>query len=187
MNEQPDLDQDLWVFAYGSLMWKPGFEYVARKRARLDGYRRGFCMWSIHHRGTEENPGLVLALDPEPDASCEGIALHVAGERRAEVLDYLRARELVSSAYLERFETITLDDGQSVQAVAYVMDQSHVQYTGALSLAQQADVIARSVGGMGRNDAYLFATLEHLNEMGCPDPEMAEIARLVRLSKGDTS
>jgi len=184
MDEQPDVTADLWVFAYGSLMWKPGFEYQERRRARLDGYRRGFCMWSIHHRGTQEAPGLVLALDPEAEASCEGIALRVGPERRDAVLAYLRARELISSAYIERFETLVLDDGRTVEAVAYVMDTSHAQYTGALSLQRQAEVIARSVGGMGPNDAYLYATLEHLTEMGCPDQEMEELVRLVRGLKG---
>jgi len=180
MDEQLNLDGDLWVFAYGSLMWKPGFEFVESRRARLDGYRRGFCMWSIHHRGSVEDPGLVLALDPDANASCEGIALRVGSHARVEVLTYLRERELISSAYLERFETVVLEDGAAVEAVAYVMDPSHEQYTGALSLETQAEVIARSVGGMGPNDEYLFATLTQLNKMGCPDPEMEEIARLVR-------
>lgn len=184
MNEQPNLPRDLWVFAYGSLMWKPGFEFVERRRARLNGYRRGFCMWSIHHRGSVEEPGLVLALDPEDKASCEGIALRVSPDRSDHVLGYLRERELISSAYLERFEMISLDDGRSVEAVAYVMDRAHEQYTGALSLERQAEVIARSVGGMGPNDEYLYSTLSHLNEMGCPDAEMEEIARLVRSIKG---
>jgi len=105
----------------------------------------------------------------------------VAPDARTTVLEYLRARELISSAYIERFETIQLEDGRSVEAVAYVMDRSHEQYTGALTLEHQAEVIARSVGGMGPNDEYLYSTLEHLNQMGCPDPEMEEIARLVRM------
>lgn len=185
MDEQPDATSDLWVFAYGSLMWKPGFDYLESQRARLDGYRRGFCMWSIHHRGSVEDPGLVLALDPEAGASCEGIAFRVGPDGRDAVLEYLRARELISSAYLERFETVALEGGGAVEAVAYVVDQSHAQYTGALSLEDQADVIARSAGGMGRNDEYLFATLQQLREMGCPDPEMEQIAQLVRGLKGE--
>lgn len=180
MEQEPPKTDDLWVFAYGSLMWKPGFDVAERARARLDGYRRGFCMWSIHHRGTIDEPGLVLALDPDPDASCEGMGLRVEREDRDAVLAYLRERELVSSAYLEHFERIALSDGRQVEAVVYVMDTGHTQYTGTLSLSHQAEVIARSVGGMGPNDAYLFATLDHLTQMGCPDAEMEEIARLVR-------
>lgn len=178
---------DLWVFAYGSLMWKPGFDYVERRRARLDGYHRGFCMWSIHHRGSEDNPGLVLALDPKDGASCEGVALRVDRSEADDVLAYLRARELISSAYLERFVPTHLDDHRVVQSVAYVMDQTHVQYTGALSLDAQAEVIARSVGGMGRNDEYLYATVEQLAEIGCPDADMEALAHRVRELNGPTT
>lgn len=173
----------LWVFAYGSLMWKPGFDYAASSRARLDGYRRSFCMWSIHHRGTQENPGLVLALDPDEDAGCEGVAFQVPSETRTDVLRYLRERELISSAYQERLETIRLADGQEVQALAYVMNRDHVQYTGQMTAAEKAAIIARSSGGMGPNDEYLFSTLSHLRDMGCPDPEMEEIARLIQRAK----
>ncbi|EYD77557.1 Cation transport protein chaC [Rubellimicrobium mesophilum DSM 19309] len=76
---------DLWVFAYGSLLWDPGFEPAEAVRARLDGWRRSFCMWSHMFRGSEEAPGLVLALDADPQASCEGLALRVdpAGKRRS--------------------------------------------------------------------------------------------------------
>lgn len=181
MTQATSQSSDLWVFAYGSLMWKPGFDFVERRRARLDGYHRGFCMWSIHHRGSEENPGLVLALDPKEGASCEGVALRVDVKAADEVLNYLRERELISSAYLERFVSAHLDDGRVVQSVAYVMDQNHVQYTGALSLDRQAEVIARSIGGMGRNDEYLYSTVTQLAEIGCPDSDMEELAKRVRL------
>lgn len=180
MSEKIAKTEDLWVFAYGSLMWKPGFDVAERARARIDNYRRHFCMWSIHHRGTVENPGLVLALDPAPGSSCEGIALRVPAAQRAPVLEALRERELISSAYVEVFETAVLEDGRNVEAVAYVMDQSHEQYTGALPLERQAEIIARSHGGMGANDDYLFSTISHLHEIGCPDAEMDEVARLVR-------
>ena len=180
MNVQPDpTAAELWVFAYGSLMWKPGFQFAERRRARLDGYRRSFCMWSIHHRGSRENPGLVLALDRHPDFSCEGIAYRIKDEERSATVTYLRERELISSAYQERFETIQLDDETTVNALAYVMNTSHEQYTGDLPLETQARVIANAVGGMGPNDEYLFSTINHLDEMGCPDPEMEQIAALV--------
>ena len=110
-------DADLWVFGYGSLMWNPGFEYDRRELATLTGYARTFCMWSIHHRGTPEHPGLVLALDPHEDAECHGLGFRVPGLHRARTLDYLRERELVSSAYVERMLPLRLADGEEVEAV----------------------------------------------------------------------
>ena len=91
----------MWVFGYGSLVWNPGFEPVEKVIATLPGYARSFCMRSIHHRGTEEAPGLVLALDAHEGAACTGVALRVAEDQEAAVLDYLRERELISSAYIE--------------------------------------------------------------------------------------
>ena len=163
-----------------SLMWRPGFDHVGRVRARMDGFRRAFCMWSIHYRGTEDRPGLVLALDPEPGASCEGIGYEVSAEARDTVLDYLRERELVSYAYNETWHEMELADGRRVKAVTYVMNQTHAQYCGRIGLENQADIIARSAGTMGPNSDYLFSTVAHLQEMGCPDPEMEALERAVR-------
>lgn len=171
---------DLWVFAYGSLMWKPGFDVAEQRRARIDGYTRRFCMWSIHHRGTQTDPGLVLALDPEEGGNCEGLGLRVEAANVQAVISYLRERELISSAYVEVTTPITLDDGSQVPALAYVMNQDHEQYTGPLPLETQAEVIARSTGGMGPNDEYLYSTVAHLDEMGCPDAELTSLATQVR-------
>lgn len=185
MKQESDDTGPLWVFAYGSLMWRPGFDHVGRVRARMDGFRRAFCMWSIHYRGTEDRPGLVLALDPEPGASCEGIGYEVAPDRRGAVLDYLRERELVSYAYNETWHEMALADGRRVQAVAYVMNQTHAQYCGRIPLEAQAEIIAQSAGTMGPNADYLFSTVAHLQEMGCPDPEMEALERAVRVRLGE--
>src|SRR5690606_30823647 len=91
---------DFWVFGYGSLIWRPGFEHVEARRARLNGYRRSLCIYSFVHRGTPERPGLVLGLDR--GGSCVGLAFRVRGEQRDAVIEYLRARELVTNVYLER-------------------------------------------------------------------------------------
>ena len=92
----------MWVFGYGSLLWNPGFRYSRKEIARLDGYRRSFSMRSIHHRGTAENPGLVLALSTDRKSFCDGLAFEVAQGKELATLEYLRGRELVSSAYLEK-------------------------------------------------------------------------------------
>ncbi|NIY80613.1 gamma-glutamylcyclotransferase [Celeribacter sp. HF31] len=169
-----------WVFGYGSLMWNPGFAFVERRPATLSGYARTFCMWSIHHRGTPEKPGLVLALDEDEGAQCRGLAFRVAPEAAAETLAYLRERELVSSAYLEREVILRLEDGREETALAYVVDAEHAQYTGALSLERQAEVIAAAVGGRGPNSEYLFSTALHLAELGMEDMELTELSEMVR-------
>ncbi len=170
----------MWVFGYGSLLWDPGFEVARTSVATLADYARSFCMRSIHHRGTVAEPGLVLALDRVAGATCQGLALAVAPGQEARTLDYLRERELISSAYLERILPVTLQDGQPVEAVTYVIDPEHVQYCGGLALEEQARIIARAVGGRGPNTEYLFNTTEHLAEIGLRDPDLDWLAERVR-------
>jgi cation transport protein ChaC len=167
----------MWVFGYGSLMWDPGFEVAERSIARLNGYARSFCMWSIHHRGTEENPGLVLALDEQDLSFCDGLALAIAPENKAETLAYLRERELISSAYLEKFLKIDLTDGRQVEAVTYVIDVDHVQYCGGLPLEKQRDVISSAIGGKGHNVEYLVNTASHLEALGIQDLDLQWLSK----------
>ncbi|MBZ0122660.1 MAG: gamma-glutamylcyclotransferase [Roseovarius sp.] len=162
----------MWVFGYGSLLWNPGFDPVERAVARLPGYHRSFCMRSIHHRGTVENPGLVLALDAAIDAHCVGLGLRVAPGDEEVVLADLRERELISSAYLERRLRIALSDGRDVEALTYVVDPQHVQYCGGLPLEEQARIIAGATGGRGPNTEYLINTTRHLQEIGIDDPDL---------------
>lgn len=170
----------MWVFGYGSLLWNPGFEVAEGVIGTLPGYARSFCMRSIHHRGTEEKPGLVLALDRQPDHACTGMALRVAPGQEAHTLDYLRERELISSAYVEKTLDVTLCDDRVVSAVVYVVDEDHAQYCGGLPLEEQAQIIARAVGGRGPNTEYLYNTAEHLAEIGLQDPDLEWLNRRVR-------
>ncbi len=172
---------NMWVFGYGSLIWNPGFETEERTIARLPGYARTFCMRSIHHRGTTEQPGLVLALDEYEGHVCEGVALRVPGGQEEAVLAYLRERELISSAYLEKRLQVILADGRIEEALAYVVDPDHVQYCGGLDLEEQARIIASAHGGMGPNHEYLMNTQSHLTELGIHDPEIDWLARRVRV------
>ena len=170
----------MWVFGYGSLLWEPGFAFTERVMARLDGWHRSFCMRSIHHRGTEAEPGLVLALDAAHGAACEGVAFAVAPGHQAETLAYLRERELISSAYLEKVLPLRLGDGRQVEAVTYVIDPDHVQYCGGLPLEEQAQIIARARGGRGENRDYLWNTAAHLNDLGIADAELDWLSARVR-------
>jgi glutathione-specific gamma-glutamylcyclotransferase len=169
-----------WVFGYGSLIWHPGFAFADKRQARLRGYRRAFCMRSIHYRGTPDDPGLVLALDRDAAASCVGVAYHVAPHAAEATLGDLRARELVSDAYDEARLTVELDGGRAVEALAYVSNPAHVQYCGGLSLEAQAEVIARAAGPSGPNADYLLNTVESLEALGLHDAELVALAALVR-------
>lgn len=169
----------MWVFGYGSLLWNPGFDVAEEIMATLPGWSRSFCMRSIHHRGSEAEPGLVLALDAAPGAHCAGVALRVAPGTEDATLAYLRERELISSAYLEKMLDLTLADGREVTAVTYVIDPDHVQYCGGLPLEEQAQIIAHATGGRGPNSDYLFNTAQHLAALGVADPDLDWLSRRV--------
>lgn len=169
----------MWVFGYGSLLWNPGFSVAEQQLATLDGYARSFCMRSIHHRGTPEEPGLVLALDAARSARCHGVALRVAEAEAEDTLAYLRERELVSSAYLERVLTVSLADGRNVDSLVYIVDPDHVQYCGGIPLEDQAQIMAQAVGGRGPNAEYLHNTASHLSALGIEDADLNWLSRRV--------
>lgn len=173
---------DFWVFGYGSLMWRPGFAHVETRRARLMGFRRSLCVYSWVHRGTREAPGLVLGLDR--GGSCVGMAFRVPESLGDEVLAYLRERELVTNVYLERRLSIRLDDGTPAQAVCYIVDRGHEQYAGYLDEQHAAALVHRSSGVSGKNDDYLFSTLDHMRALGIRDRWMEEVGRLARHPAG---
>ena len=174
-----------WVFAYGSLLWNPGFTVAEQAFATLGDFSRSFCMRSIHHRGTPEHPGLVLALDAASGFVCRGVALRMADGDRAGALRTLRERELVSSAYIERVLPLTLDDGRGVEALTYVVDRNHAQYCGSLPLREQAEIIARSRGRRGSNADYLSNTVGKLDELGLRDETLDWLdARVAEINCG---
>lgn len=172
------MTERLWVFGYGSLIWNPCFPVERQVVARLDGWHRSFCMWSIHYRGTEDAPGLVLALDAAPGASCAGIAFLVTAGAEEAAMAELRARELVSSAYLETTVAVQGPEG-AIDCIAYVIDPAHRQYCGGMALADQAAVIAGATGLMGPNRDYLHNTVLHLDQLGIPDEDLHQLARMV--------
>ncbi len=174
----------LWVFGYGSLIWNPGFPVAERRVARLDGWHRSFCMSSIHHRGTPEAPGLVLALDVAPDSYCDGIAFRVETGSEEATIAYLRERELISSAYVETRQRLQFHDGPAQgDVLTYVIDRDHEQYLGGMPLEDQAQIIAQAVGGRGPNDEYLLQTASHLASLGLADPDLDWLVERVQQLK----
>jgi cation transport protein ChaC len=166
--------QDLWVFGYGSLMWRPGFAFRERRGARIRGYHRSLCVLSHVHRGTPDRPGLVLGLDR--GGSCRGVAFRVAERDVLDTIAYLRAREQATSVYLERHVAARLDDGRLVRALAYVVDRAHGQYAGRLPDDRLVGLVRQGIGKSGANPDYVRSTHAHLIEMGVTDPILARLA-----------
>ncbi|HEX2725705.1 MAG TPA: gamma-glutamylcyclotransferase [Beijerinckiaceae bacterium] len=169
-----ETSDDLWVFGYGSLMWRPGFPFVERHRAQLHGYHRSLCIFSHVHRGTPDAPGLVLGLDR--GGRCRGIAFRVAADEVDATRTYLREREQITGVYLERHVRVHLDDGRRVAALTFVADRRHPQYAGRLPEADLMRLVRQGVGLSGANPDYVRATHEHLIEIGVSDPILARIA-----------
>jgi glutathione-specific gamma-glutamylcyclotransferase len=165
---------DLWVFGYGSLMWRPGFPHVERQPALVSGYHRALCVLSHVHRGTPERPGLVLGLDR--GGRCRGLAFRVAAGDVEETIAYLRAREQVTGVYRERRLPVRLADGRSVTALTYVVDRRHGQYAGRLDPPDLLRLVRQGVGRSGANPDYVTATFAHLTEMGVSDPVLERLA-----------
>ena len=170
-------DGDVWVFGYGSLMWRPGFQYHAVEPALLRGYHRAFCVYSVRYRGTAECPGLVLGLDR--GGSCRGRAFGIAAAHAEKALAYLDRRELVTGVYERRALPVELPN-RRVTAYAYVVDRAHRQYVRKLSLDEAAEVISRGCGDAGDNRDYLENAVAHLDALGIDDSPAHRLMRVVR-------
>jgi cation transport protein ChaC len=171
---------DLWVFGYGSLMWRPGFDFVERVEARLIGAHRALCVYSFVHRGTPERPGLVLGLDH--GGACRGIAFRVAAARRAETVAYLRAREQVTMVYREFMRQIRLRTApeRQVTALCYMVDRGHPQYAGRLPLDQQLHLVRQGHGMSGHNRDYVVDTVTALEQLGYRETELHLLAERLK-------
>ncbi len=174
-HENQRRDGDFWVFGYGSLMWRPGFDFIESALAHVQGYHRSLCIFSHVHRGTPERPGLVLGLDH--GGSCQGVAFRVAAARREATLAYLRERELVTSVYLEKNLTVEFSEGVQVSALTYVVDRAHPQYAGRLPVEEIIRLVSGARGAFGDNPAYVRNTYEHLLRQGIHDEELATVTR----------
>ena len=173
---------DLWVFGYGSLMWRPGFPYVFRCKATLAGWRRSLCVYSHVYRGTPSAPGLVFGLDS--GGVCEGVAFRVRAALKEATIRYLREREQVTSVYLERMVSATLETGERVEALVYVADRLHPQYAGRLGREAELKIVRAARGQSGDNARYIIETQDHLAALGVRDADLEWLAeRLRRIEK----
>jgi cation transport protein ChaC len=170
---------ELWVFAYGSLMWRPGFLSEEVAHAKLVGWRRSFCIYSRFHRGSPRRPGLVLGLDR--GGMCEGLAYRVAAANAAATLAYLRDREQIGSVYREALVPVTLMTGErpEVLALAFLVERAHPSYAGTLPLGEQAQLIRGAAGRSGNNIDYLLSTLAHLGDLHIRERGLERLLTLV--------
>src|SRR5262245_33360156 len=171
---------DLWVFGYGSLMWRPGFAFIEQVEARLVGAHRALCVYSFFHRGTPERPGLVLGLDR--GGTCRGVAFRVAASDRAATIAYLRAREQVTAVYRETVRRIWLKRSpeQAVPALTYVVDRAHPQYAGRLSRERQLHLVRQGHGQSGANRDYVIATVTAMEALGIRESELHLLAECIK-------
>ncbi len=168
---------DIWVFAYGSLMWNPIIRVEETCKARIYGYHRSFCLWLISGRGTPDYPGLMLALDY--GGSCAGLVHRVHGSRVEAELDLLWMREMIGGHYVPIWTNTHTPRG-ILPSIAFVIDRTHRQYAGKLNKTQIARRIAIAEGRMGTNRSYLFDTVRQLDALGVSDGPIHELEQLVR-------
>ena len=176
----------LWVFAYGSLMWRPGFPFNLQSPAHLTGVHRALCVYSILHRGTPSSPGLVLGLDE--GGECRGVAFRVEPGAENDTVAYLRQREQVTEVYLETYREISLSNGsgRKVMALTFLADRTHAQYAGALDVEAQLRIVRACRGQAGANIDYVLNTVEHLEALGTHDPALFALADHLRSESDET-
>jgi cation transport protein ChaC len=165
----------VWVFGYGSLMWKPGFATPETKPARLQGWHRALCIYSEHYRGTPNKPGLILGL--LPGGSCRGLAHRLPRAGYAAVRRYLWTREIDNDGvYEEAIRPVHLADGRVVSALVYLADRRHRQFAGKLAAATAVKLVRQGRGATGSNLAYVRNTVAHLRELGLQDRALEALA-----------
>lgn len=164
----------VWIFGYGSLVWRPAFEYVERQPARIEGFMRRFWQGSTDHRGVPGAPGRVVTLLPAPGVWCTGAAYCVAPERVGAVLAGLDVRE--KGGYQRQRLPLFLHDGRVIpDGLVYRATPENDDYLGAASVAAIAAQIVSSRGPSGENLEYLLRLGAALREMGTPDPHVEDL------------
>lgn len=167
--------EDVWLFAYGSLIWNPAIHTAEKRVARIEGWHRAFCLSTPLGRGTVENPGLTLGLDS--GGSCAGVGLRIAEDVLEQELTLLWRREMLSGAYVPRWVDLLDEAGARFGGgIAFTMDPASRQYAGCLPREETVRRLATASGILGSAADYLFATIEGLHAHGIPDPSLDELA-----------
>lgn len=178
MDEAPSPD-DFWVFAYGSLIWNPGFDHVEQRTATAYGWHRAFCLgWDQRFRGNPDQPGLMLALDR--GGACRGVIYRLPAETLAENLGKLLRREMLilPSPFPPRWINV-MSGAERLRVLTFAMDRRSGRYVNGLADEAIADVLATAVGFRGSMAEYLMSTVEHLEALGIHDRYLWRLQDLV--------
>ncbi len=167
LNTNPNADQSVWIFAYGSLLWNPAFHHTEFHKATLNGYHRDFNLRTYAGRGSIEQPGLVLGL--EQGGHCQGQVLKVDPNHIEEELHILWAREMIANSYCPNWYAVESNQSETIYAVAFVMDRNNKQYAGHLSFEERCHDLAHGEGALGCASDYLFETVRALQVSGIHD------------------
>lgn len=166
---------DVWLFAYGSLIWNPTIHSVERREARITGWHRAFCLSVVAGRGSTDNPGLMLGLDAGGD--CTGVAYRIDEALLHSELELLWRREMVAAAYIPRWIDVLDPEGHRFgSAIAFTMDNSCDRYAGALCEQEIITRLATATGSLGSAADYLFRTCAGLHACGMEDAELDRLA-----------
>lgn len=171
--------EDVWLFAYGSLIWRPEFDFAERRPARVRGWHRALAMWSRVNRGTPAQPGLVFAL--LSGGSCRGVVFRIPRAAVADTLTTLWQREMVTGTYEPRWLACDTPDGP-VRALAFTLSRRSPGHTGRLPDDEIRRIFATARGRYGSTLDYARLTSESLRAIGIED---RALARLLRLSQAD--
>jgi glutathione-specific gamma-glutamylcyclotransferase len=168
---------DLWVFAYGSLMWDPGFRFAEVRLASVEGYQRRFTLKTEIARGSPGRPALMLALERQP-GRCRGLVFRIAADVAEAESEILWRREMIAGGYCPTIVSMTTPQG-SIRGLAFTSNTSHPRYAAELPLRETAAIIATGTGAIGTNRAYLEETAAQLEALEIADPYVEQLLKEV--------
>jgi cation transport protein ChaC len=172
-------EDEVWIFAYGSLIWKPACDFVEMRTGLVRGWHRAFCLgWNNRWRGSDENPGLMLALDR--GGACNGVLYRLPPGQIDDNMTKLLQREMgwLPSSFPPRWVNVKSGD-RTIRAITFCIDRHSGRYVSGLSVERIAEVLAKAVGSRGSMAEYLYATVRHLEDMGIHDPHLWRLQSLV--------